>query len=161
MMQDETGEPDDNPAAGNGPRENELLSAAWEGDAERVNELVALGAELECFNENGATPLHLAIENQNLDVVRLLLDAGADVNRRTAEGYWTPLAHACDVVCDAASQLGKKPDNALLRLLIDNGADVNARISDGLTPLELVRKYLNREAEGLLVSAGAERRSGF
>lgn len=145
----------DDPSVRNTPWDDELLTAAWDGDAPRVRELVALGADVECFDNNGNTPLHLAIENLKLDVVRVLIEAGADVNGRTADGYWTPVAHACDVVSDAASQLRKKPDNELVRLLVAHGADVNARTRTGLTPLELVGKYLNKEAEAILIAAGA------
>lgn len=158
MKAHETKEEDDDPSAGNTPTDNELLIAAWEGDAERVRELVALGADIECVNTNGNTPLHLAIENLNVEVVRVLIGAGADVNRRDAIGSWTPLAHACDAVSDAAIQSNKTPDNELIRMLVGHGADVNARTSQGLTPLELLGSYLNEEAEAILIAAGAWRR---
>lgn len=154
----ETNEGDDDPSAGNTPQDNELLTAAWEGDAQRVKELVALGADLESLDKLGNTPLHLAIENLNVEVVRVLIEAGADVNKKTADGSWTPLAHACDAVSDAASQLNKTPDNELLRLLVAHGADVDSPTWQGLTPLELLGSYLNKEAEAILMAAGARRK---
>jgi ankyrin repeat protein len=147
---------DECPSATNSPVDNRLLEAAWEGDVERVSELVTTGANVECFDKCGDTPLHLAIENLHVDVVRVLLDSGADVNRRTASGYWTPLAHAADSVSDAASQLSQAPDNELIRLLVRHGADLNAPTSKGDTPLDILRRaYLNREGEAILVAAGA------
>lgn len=144
------------PPATNSPTDDQLAEAAWAGDVKRVKELLAMGANIECFERNGNTPLHLAIENLHLDVVRVLLHSGADVNRRTADGYWTPLAHAVDSVCDAASQLDHPPDNEVVRMLVQHGADVNARTSRGETPLGMLRRvYLNREAEEVLVAAGA------
>ena len=135
--------------------DRQLCAAAWECDVDRVKELCLLGANVECFNENGNTPLHLAIEQGEYEVVKTLLDLGAEVERRTACGTWTPLLHAVDVVSDAAIQLCRPPDNRLIRLLLDHGANVRQRCSDGETAIELARKYLNPEAEKMLREAVA------
>lgn len=63
-----------------------LCEAVWAGDAEAVKELVRLGADVECFNDNGITPLHLAVEQGFYDVVEALVELGADVNARDRNG---------------------------------------------------------------------------
>jgi ankyrin repeat protein len=72
----------------------------------------------------GSTLLHLAIEYDDIDVARWLIERGADVNARAAldaDGFGghTPLFHT--VVTLAA------PDDSKARLLLEHGADPNAR----------------------------------
>jgi ankyrin repeat protein len=72
----------------------------------------------------GATLLHLAIEYDDLETARWLLDHGADVNATSAidaDGFGghTPLFH-----CGIATQ---RRDDIFARLLLDRGANPNAR----------------------------------
>ena len=77
---------------------------------------------------SGGTLLHLAIEFDDIDVARWLIERGADVNARAAidaegsEGH-TPLFHT---VVNLASGIGLD-DDSKARLLLDHGADPNAR----------------------------------
>jgi len=57
----------------------ELLAAISKGDHARVSELLALDIEVN-FYEEGRTPLHLAAEKGYPDIVRLLVESGADIN---------------------------------------------------------------------------------
>lgn len=78
------------------------------------------------------TLLHLAIERAAFDSVRLLVEAGADVNRKgTAE--ITPVLEAV---------LGKRFEMA--QYLVRNGADPAIANVKGLTPAWLVRQYADR-----------------
>lgn len=47
--------------------------------------------------QSGRTPLHIAAAKANLETVRVLLDAGADVHAVDAEGY-TPMIGAIGIV---------------------------------------------------------------
>ena len=58
----------------------DLHSAAFEGDAERVRELLKKGADPNVRDEDGDTPLHDAASVGHVNVVRLLLEHGADPN---------------------------------------------------------------------------------
>ena len=77
---------------------------------------------------SGCTLLHLALEFDDIDVARWLIERGADVNARAAidaegsEGH-TPLFHT---VVNLASGMGLD-DDSKAKLLLDHGADPNAR----------------------------------
>ncbi len=77
---------------------------------------------------SGCTLLHLALEFDDIDVARWLIERGADVNARAAsdaegsEGH-TPIFHT---VVNLASGMGLD-DDSKARLLLDHGADPNAR----------------------------------
>ncbi len=65
--------------------------------------------------QEGYTPLIIACQNGNLDYVKILVDAGADVNAVSVYGD-VPLEYACNAV-----GLTAKPD--LVMYLIEKGAD--------------------------------------
>ncbi|GKA30465.1 protein arginine N-methyltransferase 2 [Tanacetum coccineum] len=60
--------------------EEELCLAANTGDIEKVQTLIASGADVTYFNEEGFTPLMLAAKQGHADVVKTLIDAGAPWN---------------------------------------------------------------------------------
>src|SRR5262245_30572763 len=125
----------------------QLSAAVWAGDLPAVEALLAAGADPNVPEEEGLLPpLHLAIEQQSVEIVRRLIAAGADVNRDHGQG-WTPLAHAIDTESDAASQAGLPPEavsTELLELLLLSGAKPNERA------LALVMTYKNHKAHLLL-----------
>lgn len=137
--------------------DQELCDSVWEGDAERVRELCVLGANIECYNDMGNTPLHLAVEQCDLEITKILLEHGADVDRRTELGSWTPLVHAVEALSDAAHQINRPPDNRILEVLLQHGADVNARDFRGWSALFFAEKHGNIEAQRILRAAGARR----
>jgi ankyrin repeat protein len=58
----------------------QLHFAAQDGDLQRVKELISDGHPLDIIDEAGKTPLHYAVENENFEVSKSLIEAGADVN---------------------------------------------------------------------------------
>ena len=76
--------------------------------------------------------LHAAAAAADLELVRLLLDAGADVHRREPDTGRTPLHAAV-----AAGPAGEAPQ--VVALLLDAGADVDATTHDGASALDISR----------------------
>lgn len=65
-----------------------LLEAAGEGDVEKVQALLAADANLlRASNETGETALHRACAAGHADIVRLLLDRGADIEAVKSDGF--------------------------------------------------------------------------
>ena len=105
----------------------DLLSwAALGGAVATARLLLTRGADAD----GGA--LHAASGGARLELVRLLLDAGADVNRRDRHSGRTPLHAAV-----SAGTGGDAPE--IVPVLLAAGADVDATTSDGASALDISR----------------------
>lgn len=110
------------------------------------NEIITLllnaGADTNVSEIHGMTPLRLAVDKDNVEAVKLLLDAGANT-----EVFWngmTPLMEA--------SQEGY---TAVVRLLLEVGANPNFTNISGNTPLMAAAHYGKVDVIELLLSHGA------
>jgi cytohesin len=73
--------------------DDELLSAALNGDLIKVQTALENGANPNAKDYDGSTPLHRAAQEGRIDVVRVLLERGADPWIADNEGH-TPLDYA-------------------------------------------------------------------
>lgn len=100
--------------------------------------------------DQGFTPLHSAIATDagpaEHEIVRLLLEAGADPNAKSLEGG-TPL-HSAAFTGDLETA----------ELLLAYGADPNATDAKSLTPLDIARDRRNVEVAALLHRAVTNRK---
>ena len=96
---------------------DDLHKAAERGDIAAVKAFLEEGHDLNAFDDLSFTPLHYAAREQHLQIIRLLLQAGANVNARDEARIGnTPLG-------DIA---GNCP-LAVARLLLAAGADPTIR----------------------------------
>ena len=119
--------------------------------------LLEAGADLHARNEpNGYTALHQAARSGTAEVVRALLQAGADVDA-WATGFsvdwgwgWTPLHLAARL----------NPDPGVVTALAEAGADLHAPSDEsyyrGNTPLHYAGKNPNSAVGAALIEAGAD-----
>jgi ankyrin repeat protein len=127
-----------------------LFEAAAAGDAARVRELVGRDrAQSNSVAPDGFSPLGLAAFFKRREVVRYLLEMGADPSRASGQGGFTPLHSA--VATDAGSR-----DIEIVRMLLDKGGDPNARSQSGSTPVHTVAFTSDRESLDLLLQHGAD-----
>jgi ankyrin repeat protein len=108
--------------------------------------LLAKGAEVNPTNKTTyrITPLDWAVSSDNTELVKLLLDRGADAKAKSDVG---------DTVLHSAAS---RCDTEIATMLIEHGADVNAKITSGTTPLHNAAESGCEEVVKLLLSKGAE-----
>jgi hypothetical protein len=83
-------------------------------------------------DDRGITPLMYAAEVGSLDVMRLLIERGADVNAQNAFG--------------STALMWSASDPAKVRLLLDHGAQVNTAARSGRTAL-IIAAFTNPSAD--------------
>lgn len=110
-----------------------LHYCAKEGNADVLKELLNQNCDLhwKTFSD-GKTPLHIAAGCGKLECLKLLVDAGADVNCLDKETS-TPLHIAA-----------AKNRIFCLKELILHTANINAKDMNGRTPLHLASSYIEQ-----------------
>ena len=118
-----------------------LQRAVYVGNPEIVEALFSVGAKVS-KEEKKWNALHLAASNGHLELVRLLLDKGMDVNGRDHLDI-TPL--------HGAAFNGHKK---IVALLLEKGADVRAKDIKGKTPYDRAEAEGHTEILKMLVESG-------
>ncbi len=96
---------------------------------------------------DGFRPLQLAAFFGHAQVVRVLLDAGADVAARSTNGMALQALHSAA----ASGHIG------IVSMLLEAGADPNSEQVGGYTALDAADQIGDTDLQALLVAAGAER----
>jgi ankyrin repeat protein len=99
----------------------DLFEAVRNNNLEALRTAVAENANLEPRSSRGVTPLMHAAAFGSPQAVKILIDAGADVNAKDGFG--------------ATALVWAAGDAAKAKMLVEHGADVNARTTNGRTPL--------------------------
>lgn len=126
-------------------RATALSVAAFFGRREIVDLLLERGAGIDKGDdETGATALFQSIMGLEPEIARLLVDRGADVNKKTKPGMSALMLAAASKQVDTAA------------MLVEHGADVGAKDAEDLTPLMYAAEGGSPEIAGLLIEHGAE-----
>lgn len=114
-------------------------------NVELIRALLDAGADMDKADIAGNTPLSIACENGHVNVVKLLLEKGAVVNKSGKGNDHTPLLEACKLENGKASA-------EIIRMLCANGASLDCYSERGETPFLVAVKYKNPAALGALVA---------
>jgi hypothetical protein len=98
-------------------RADELSAAARNGDAATVNQLVDAGIDVNTRFRYGVTALMFARDHGHLDVVKTLLERGADPNVKDTFYGMTPL-----IMAVSPAQKKRPEHTEIAKLLIEKGA---------------------------------------
>jgi len=148
---------------------DELIAAARKSNVEAVRDLLAKGADPNAKTPYGATPLFFACDRGSLEIVKILVERGADVNVKdtfynsTAVGWAVSKNHVAivklllekganskqTVMRSAINE--EKPD--IIRMLLEMGGFKPEELTDFLTLAERNKKA---EFAEMLKKAGAQ-----
>jgi serine/threonine protein kinase len=96
--------------------------------------------------------LHCAIEHRQIEIIKELLDRGADINSLNSDSS-SPIYHAIDSCCHTDDM--KTAEMKIVSLLLEKKANINIKDRDGRTPLRLAVEKLNHSLFDKLVKHGA------
>ena len=112
-----------------------LKYASAEPHPEVMVELILAGARVDLSDRRGFTPLHCVASHgfysEALEMAKMLLKSGANVNAKSAELGFVPLHEV--------------RTTGMIDLLLAHGANPTLRNEDGQTPAEYLLKEGNKE----------------
>ncbi len=123
-----------------------LMTAVNSGDVDGVKFFSKAGRSvIDKKNIGGATALHIASRNKNLEIVQILINSGADVNVQDND-KWTPLMRAAaNSNPDITLELLKNGANADQKNSVGETAMIHSANSGCFSCLEAVLKYIDYE----------------
>ncbi len=131
-----------------------LLTAVQNRYYKLASFLLERGADPRIQNKGGWSPLYLATDNRNieggdyptrkpdmdhLEIIKLLIDGGADVNARMHSSTETRTVFTHQWLYEDGAtpflRAAQSSDLVLMKLLLEHGADPKLNTDDGTTPL--------------------------
>ncbi|XP_050928798.1 ankyrin-1 isoform X6 [Lates calcarifer] len=150
-----------------------LHIAALAGQEKVVAELVNYGANVNAqSHQKGFSPLYMAAQENHLEVVKFLLENGANQSLPTEDGF-TPLAVALQqghenvvallinygtkgkVRLPALHIAARNDDTRTAAVLLQNDPNPDVLSKTGFTPLHIAAHYENMSVAQLLLNRGA------
>ena len=158
----------------------EFMKAVKANDRKRVQDLIEQGADVNALEKNGDALLVMAAYEGHSEIVRLLLEAGADIAavdpgmKATAlhAASYAGRTEAAKVLIEFHIDINKQgPYNGYTalhdaiwqnnvdtaRVIIEAGPDLTLKSNDGQTPLEFARSKGRREIVSLIESVTGDR----
>jgi ankyrin repeat protein len=157
--------------------DDQLIQAAKSGDVTLVYNLLKKGADANAKDRDGWTALKWAVWHGQLEMVKVLVEGGANINAKILGGrtllmesaardhelreawyreLWYSLRRLYRYGFMGPTRPSGKEDPQIVRLLLKKGADVNAKDKDGWTALKRAQKRGATEIMELLKAHGAK-----
>lgn len=127
------------------PVQDEISAAISDGDRETALRLLNEDPFLiNACDRNGATPLHIAAQETNVEVVAWLLEKGANPRKQDLNGLTSldRAALAAHFHNDSAQRF-----SAVAKLLLENGAQLTIRAAVALADLPRIRESIDASPE--------------
>ncbi len=121
-----------------------LYNAVLDNDVATLKDVLSKGADPNATNMFGMYALNTAANDGKAEIVKILLDNGADINSADYILGWTPL------ICAA-----NNGNNEISTLLIQRGASIDAEDTAGYTALIYAATAAHDETVKLLIASGA------
>jgi ankyrin repeat protein len=164
------------------PDSGEAWQAVAERDAQKLTTLIKEGANPNERNENGDTLLYYAVKHKApVEILRILIESGADVNAPSSESGMTPLVYMT-MTADRTQRIilqklsrysGEEKQNIaaglkakaaknmryaakVIRFLVENGANVNQQTPFGTALMNAAKNPWNAEIIEFLLKSGAD-----
>src|SRR4051812_1375698 len=127
------------------PDSGDLAIAVNFGNKGAVQDLIKRGADVNEADRSGIAVLILAARRGQTDIVRLLLDNGADPEKRMGDRQESALMWA-----------SAYDHRDIVPILLDKGASINGKDLYGVTPLIVAAARNCSEMISLLLDRGAD-----
>lgn len=115
------------------------------GDVEMAGLFLEAGFSPSLTDARNVPLLSIAVRGQYVDLARMLIAAGAEIDRQSGDRHYSPLM-------DAA----QKGDSAMVELLLENGSNPNLTSKDGQTALIVCSGRGDYAMASVLVRYGAD-----
>lgn len=157
-------------------RDTALMKCAERGAGPMVRLLIKKGADVNAANAYGRTAMTIALENSNLDLVKLLLECNSKIDLDYVRDSWIPgrlisygNADLLGILVESGLELKatQKSDPLIvmacqhehleiISLLLEKGADINETGRDGTTALMAAVRTGKPEIVRCLLDHGAD-----
>jgi ankyrin repeat protein len=131
-------------AVGTATADDTLADLIQSGNRSAALAMIAAGTDVNATQGDGTSPLHWAVNKVDPQLVRTLLERGANAAVINRYGS-SPLAEAVKIA-----------DPVLVEMLLDAGADIEAPNQDGQTALMLAARAGALDVARILVRHGAD-----
>ena len=125
--------------------ENQFLDAVRQGNKSQVKKFISGGkVDLNCIDAKGETALQLAVANNSLEILTLLLRSGADIGNALLQAVSKESLECVKVLLEFDSKEARPTSKV----------ETSAKFSSYLTPLVLAAQNNSYDIVNLLISKG-------